>query len=399
LGHPDYLHLAECPTGGIDIWGNPLVHPTTLAPNAEALRFLEALYDQLLPHFRSDWFNVGCDETFELGQGRSRADCEKRGVGEVYLDFFKDLYGAVSRRGKRMLYWADMVLEHPDLLPRLPKDALALVWGYEAEHPFADQCRQLAEAGLSFGVSPGTAVWNTFGGRWDNARDNLAAAAEAGSQYGAECYLITEWGDNGHWQQHPIGWPAAVYGAGMAWSRRASRGVDIAEALTRHVLRDPTGRTAGGLIELQTVYLESGVELHNATILRAIFHDKQNNAYVRAVQQADPDRLSGLKAPIRRAESLLAEAELQNADGDLLLAELRFSAQMMRLAADLAEARCRTPDREFSCIPARQRANLAAQLRPLVQEFGRLWSQRSRPGDLDRSLRDYQAVLALLEHG
>ena len=32
-----------------------------------SLEFIEGLYDQLLPCFTSRLFNVGCDETFDIG--------------------------------------------------------------------------------------------------------------------------------------------------------------------------------------------------------------------------------------------------------------------------------------------------------------------------------------------
>jgi len=43
------------------------------------------LYDELLPNFRSRFFNVGCDETFDLGRGRSKNSAWTKGQGRVYL--------------------------------------------------------------------------------------------------------------------------------------------------------------------------------------------------------------------------------------------------------------------------------------------------------------------------
>jgi hexosaminidase len=50
-----------------------LRRPTTLAPNHPGtLPFLRGLYDELLPNFSSRFFNIGGDETWDLGRGRSK---------------------------------------------------------------------------------------------------------------------------------------------------------------------------------------------------------------------------------------------------------------------------------------------------------------------------------------
>ena len=41
-------------------------------------------------------FNVGCDETFDLGLGKSKAECERRGKERVYLDFLLKIHDAVT---------------------------------------------------------------------------------------------------------------------------------------------------------------------------------------------------------------------------------------------------------------------------------------------------------------
>jgi hypothetical protein len=65
---------------GVAATNNFLRRPSTLAPNHRgALPFLRKLYDELLPNFSSQYFNVGCDETFDLGLGRSKKLCEQTG--------------------------------------------------------------------------------------------------------------------------------------------------------------------------------------------------------------------------------------------------------------------------------------------------------------------------------
>src|SRR5205814_5037841 len=189
---PEYIELAECAEGFTFPWG--LRHATgfTLNPLDErSIGLVRELYDELLPHFTSPLFNVGCDETFDLGLGKSKSECERRGKERVYLDFVLKIYEAVKRRGYTIQFWGDIILHKPELIPQLPKDIIALNWGYEANHPFEKETRAFADAGVPFFVCPGTSSWCSISGRTDNAIANLKSAAACGMANRAAGYLNT----------------------------------------------------------------------------------------------------------------------------------------------------------------------------------------------------------------
>ncbi|MEA3341681.1 MAG: family 20 glycosylhydrolase, partial [Chloroflexota bacterium] len=137
LKHPTYQHLAETTETLLTPWGHEQKVPFSLAPTQpETLDFVIGLYDQLLPNFSSKQINVGCDETFDLGAGKSKSAVETKGKGQVYLDYLLALHAALNKRGTRMQFWGDIILEYPELIPQLPEDVTALDWGYEGDHPF-----------------------------------------------------------------------------------------------------------------------------------------------------------------------------------------------------------------------------------------------------------------------
>ena len=223
LQHPRYAHLANAPDGYTTPWGEFRPRPFSLNPlHPGSLDLLADWYQQLLPTLRSKRFNVGCDETFDLGQGASREACERAGKGRVYLDYLLKVHALVSQHDHHMLFWGDIILHHPELIPELPAEITALVWGYEANHPFQEQCRHFQNAGVPFWVCPGTSTWNSLTGRWSNARANIRSAARHGKAEGAGGILITEWGDNGHWQTLPFSAAALRMGAAYAWNREAA---------------------------------------------------------------------------------------------------------------------------------------------------------------------------------
>ena len=217
LVHPQYTPLGE----GAE--PNCTLCPTDPA----SLEFISGLYDELLPHFSSGLLNVGCDET-QVGEGRSKAECERRGAGRVYLDFLLGIYREVSKRGHTMQFWGDIIMKYPALIPELPKDIVALEWGYDANHPFAEHSARFAESGIPFYVCPGTSTWNALAGRTDNCLANTLNAAENGLRNGACGYLNTDWGDHGHWQVLPVSYLGYAAGAAYSWAVDSNRQLDVA---------------------------------------------------------------------------------------------------------------------------------------------------------------------------
>ncbi|MBP5285838.1 MAG: beta-N-acetylhexosaminidase, partial [Kiritimatiellae bacterium] len=206
LTKPEYNSLAKFPKGGaVTPWGAVKEYPTTLDPaNPGSIALVGELLDELMPNFSSPYVNVNCDETFEISDP------------EEYLGFLLEVFRLVRRRGKRPMFWGDIVLRHPELVARLPKDAVALDWGYEANHPFDAETERFRAAGLEFYVCPGTSSWRSLGGRVENMRSNLEAAERAGRRNGAKGYLVTDWGDGGHWQPLAASLPGIVLGGAFA---------------------------------------------------------------------------------------------------------------------------------------------------------------------------------------
>jgi hexosaminidase len=242
LEYEPLQHLAETrkpwplPSGQTVAW------PFTLAPrHPGTMKFLRSLYDELLPYFSSRFFNVGCDETWDLGCGQSARLCQRFGKGNVYLRFLLNLHKEVTRRGKTIMFWGDIILQYPDLIGRLPRqNSCALDWGYEANHPFEKEAMQFEHTGIPFYVCPGTSTWMTLIGRLDNAEANLENAARSGLKHGAKGFLITDWGDGGHPQPLAVSYFPYAIGAGLAWCRQSFRRDAVKPMLERDVFENDT---------------------------------------------------------------------------------------------------------------------------------------------------------------
>jgi hypothetical protein len=383
LKHPRYAPLAEVTDFEVEHgWGRG---PFSLCPlDPGSLALVTSLYDELLPHFSSQMVNVGCDETFDLGAGRSRAECERRGKGRVYLDFLLKIHQAVTARGRTMQFWGDIVMEHPELVAELPQDLIALEWGYEAGHPFDSHGAKFASAGLQFYVCPGTSSWNSIAGRTANALDNLLNAAENGLKHGASGYLITDWGDNGHWQVLPVSFVGFAAGAAYAWALEANRALDVAQAVSQHAFQDPTGALGRVAYDLGNVYRAVGVEPHNASALFQVMLWPLEQ--VRGHHEvASPEALQRTLAAIDEAMRPLPHARSLRPDAGLVHREFEHTARLLRHAcrrALLAHA----PNLEDA-------AQLSHDLRDIIAGYQDIWLVRNRPGGLNDSLARLERAL------
>jgi len=216
LRHPGYNDLAEMPRGGKINDKSTVSSPSVICPtDPRSEQLIAGLYDQLFPCFRSPYVNVGCDETGELdntfGTGRSAAAIREKGWTRVYLDFLLKVHRLCAARGKTMMFWGDIILHNPELIPELPEDVIALNWGYEADHEYELQTTSFEKARRRFVVCPGTSAWGTLFGRTTNMMGNIDNGVGAGERHGAFGYLLADWGDGGHPNPWVTSVPALVY--------------------------------------------------------------------------------------------------------------------------------------------------------------------------------------------
>ena len=253
LRRPEYAHLNEVPNG------------STLCPTDPAsLRFVEDLYSEYVPLFEADDFNVCCDETWDLGRGRSRSLCQRVGAGRVYLDFLLKIRKLCQKFGKRMNAWSDIILDHPELLGDVPRDIVMLNWEYEAQGKRIKRTREIATPGLPLMVCPGTSAWNTIGSRWTNASENIRNFAAEGARHGAEGVLNTDWGDGGHRQFLAVSLMGFAFGAAESWKPGAADIASFPRTFAFHTFGERTGTVGAAIEALGTTYLKHGFLRANA---------------------------------------------------------------------------------------------------------------------------------------
>jgi len=424
LRHPEYRHLAETPDGFVDPWGVARASGSCLSPAVpECLPFLEGLYDELLSNVDSCMMNIGGDEPWELGSGRSAALCRERGKGRVYLEFLQNIHRALSGRKTRMLYYGDIITQYPELISETPEDAVVIDWGYEADHPFEQEAKLFAEAGREFWVCAGTSSWNSTGGRWTNARENIAAASRAGRTFGASGMLVSDWGDNGHFQQFPVALPGLLFGAAMAWGGRENGVIDVSDLLSRTMPATISYAEAALFLRLAELYREEPVMLHNASLLGAGILPPLWPYYRKELSLLQPESMN---AVIDRAEDTRQAVRMLGLDGASAAGsggrgvtgpvsglvpgggrpagsdrrtreELLFSADAMVTGARIIrEMAAGTGGPDAVARSGGTRNVLKREVTELTERFAALWRGRSRPGGLSQSVEIWKRLLAWL---
>lgn len=397
LKHEEYLELSECETDCNTIWGKR--KRTALAPtNPKSLELMQELYAELLPNFSSQYANIGGDETVELGLGKSKELSDKIGKGQVYLNFLKKLNTEVNQHGKKTQFWGDIVLNHPELIKDIPKNMTALVWGYDATYPFDKNLVDFHEAGLDFYVCPGTSSWRSEIGRNQNAFINLKNAAVQGKKYGAKGFLITDWGDFGHFQPKSVSYPSLLLGASYAWHYSDKTLENLEFLLNKYLFKDVDGYTAKAILTLGNAYLKADIPAGNSNafhlMIRRFRWTMQGQYQTKHLNKAG---LMAAEQEIEKGIEYLRKAKPNSYDAEIMLKELEQAAALAKFGIHLGLARLDAPDMATKNIPATKRTELASELEPIIEGHKKLWVERNRVGGLKDSAEKLEDLLNYLK--
>jgi hypothetical protein len=252
LSSNSYGHLCELESNPDEYfsWVNRMHHHTVDVSNPESLELVQGMLDEFIPLFTSDKFNICCDETFDLGEGKNRELAEKLGKGRLYIDFLNKIISYVKKYDKKVMFWGDIILEHPEFLSEIPKDVICLNWNYGPD-PKEEDTKTISESGLRQYVCPGVSGWNRLMNDMDTASQNIMKMVRHGRKYDAIGVLNTDWGDYGHINFFENSMPGMIYGADLSWNPDGVDSIQKADEKTSYLeLGDKSGSIVGILREL-----------------------------------------------------------------------------------------------------------------------------------------------------
>ena len=376
LMHQQYKHLAECPEGFHR--ENPYIvrdHGTTLKPNQASLDFVDSLYSEYLPNFSSDKFNVGMDEPWELGQGWSKEEIERRGKDKVYLEHLEGIRKLVEKHGKHMQFWADVLLEKPENASLLSPSASPIIWGYEANHPFPQQASTISSCGLSYCLAPGTGTWRSFTGRWETAKANIESAVRNAIEYKAEGILLTGWGDCGNHQPWSTLYPPLLYAAHMTWTGEQLKEEPLTHAVNHLVFGSDQEGPAGIILQVGKLDELVGSKLPNTSLPWLVIFAPKAEELKKHLEKNQSEK------QLEKGLGFLLESR-NKLTGKLKGPQVKLSTQEIGLGIDLSIFAF---EKALEILQGGE-AKHSYDPEPILEKYKSLWLSRARPGGLAESL-------------
>ena len=204
-----YAELAETPYGDV------------LSPQQPGTyKLIADWYKELNELFPGQFFHIGEDETFELGEGQSRNEAQAKGVGAVYFEHLNRVRDLLKPYNRRLMFWGDIALHHPDLINQIPKDMIVMNWQYGARDDFWTSIKPFQDAGLQQFVCPGAQTWNQIFPNTEAAAKNIINFVRDGQKAGAIGMMNTTWDDDGE-TLFDMAWYSIALGAAASWQEGA----------------------------------------------------------------------------------------------------------------------------------------------------------------------------------
>ena len=235
LSSKKYMHLSELPDymPTSHYWKERMFHHTINPEIDESFEVIKSLIDQYLEVSTSDKFNICADETFDLGNGVN----EGKDKGRLYVNFIKKVTNYLISKGKTVMMWGDIILEHPEYMEELSDNIIFLNWSYDKE-PASEQFEKVFHSGKKQILCPGTSSWNAFTEDVLIEEGNIITLAKYAGELNAEGILNTNWGDLGNVASITTSIYGLILGAAVSWNKDTKADEEFRKAVSKEIYGD-----------------------------------------------------------------------------------------------------------------------------------------------------------------
>jgi hypothetical protein len=393
-----YTELAETPYGDV------------LSPQQEgSYKLIAAWYGELKELFPGKFFHIGADETFELGEGQSRAAARARGVGAIYFEHLNRVREVLKPYDRRLMFWGDIALNHPDLIGSIPRDMIVMNWDYAPKDDYLPRIKPFQDAGLEQFVCPGVHNWNQIFPNLDAASKNIANFVRDGQASGSIGMMNTTWDDDGE-SLFEMTWYGIVFGAAASWQNKAIDHSAFDEDFDWAFFRNDGHEFSESLQALGSVNELFGIRSSDELFWREPFSsDFQKQARTLKSQ------IKEMRLAVENTDEVLLRNQAKARRNRSMIPAMRFAAQrfdhlgrrmqvMEKFSQDYWDAYLNLSDRRKVGRLRNYWGNIYNSLREMTEEltilrenYKNLWLAENRPYWLDSVLARYdQAALTWL---
>ncbi len=213
LGHweniliqPEYEKFAEFPGA-----------QTVNVSDEKVYAMLDEMIGEIADCFSSPYFNIAADESWDVGLGVNKERVKKSDLATVHAEHYKRIFDVVKKHGKKVMMYGDIILDHPDILKKIPQDVTMVDWHYGIQFDYTSP-EIFKNAGFPYVVSP--AVWN-FTGPFPNYLNtflNVQYLNADGYRNGSLGILCSSWNDFGGEALRELNYYGYAWNAECAWN-------------------------------------------------------------------------------------------------------------------------------------------------------------------------------------
>ncbi len=372
------------------------------------LEFIHTMFADLAQAFPSPILHIGADETFQLGQGKTKPMVQQLGRGQVYINYLRSIYQTLQPLHRKLMFWGDIAVKHPELLNQLPRDMIAVPWDYAPRASYDNEIQPFRAAGLETWVAPGVGNWSHIYPDYSTSLINIRRFVSDGRRLGARGMLNTTWMDDGE-ALFDNTWYGLVYGAAASWQPRmhdARFRQDYDWAFYRapghHFEREVEQLTQIQQIMHQCCHVDAlswTVELNAFSPRGQSFYQRLDPAapQIRLLAESVISDLIRHRNLARQNSSLLDQVDFSARRFDFLGQKTEYAVYIPQLYAQ-ARTESAQPGKVFNILYRINGVNgLLQDMRDhtteLRSEYRRLWLQGNRPYFLGNILVRYNQDL------
>jgi hypothetical protein len=364
------------------LWKNRMEHHTIDVSNEESYKLIGEMFKDYLPLFSSPTFNMCCDETWDLGTGRTKKLADQEGVGELYLGHVLRLIGMALKYDKKVMIWGDIVVKHPELIDRLPKDVTLLNWEYGASVT-EEQTALFGKKGVRFFNCSGVSGWNRLANDLNSGTTNIKSMIEYGKKNNARGILNTDWGDYGHINPLAGSFHGMILGASLSWNNN-NPDENHDRAISLLEFSDPSGRVVSLLRELGSLaanwrFMMKGI----SGIAQQDFKKMPDELLVKSCRRA-PE----IEKELEKIRSKVPE------ESRIDYNEFIWSAKAIALNGRLAILAKRNLNHKLGKKDKQELHEFSEAIKKLSREYEIIWSARNKNSELFRIQDVFEFIAA-----
>lgn len=397
----DYGYLCELDTSNPAPFSfiDRMRHHTIDISNPESFELICSLMDEYMALFTSKHFNICADETFDLGKGKGKKLADEIGSSVMYVKFVKKLCEYLISKGRRPMFWGDIIVKTPELVNELPKEVICLNWGYLPNQNEYDS-KVLSEAGATQYLCPGVCGWNQWVNYTKNSYENIKTMASHGYKYNAIGLLNTDWGDFGHINNPIFSRIGVIYGAIFSWGMGDDTLSDTRysyEELNKKISVIEYGDKTEKFVDIvenisdyQIFHWEKAVRYHDLvlgldkSIKSEEFFDEKSLLKVNSVNKILEDKLKQLYASainISSDSKHVLKHYVNSTEAIILWNKIGLFQYFKDEVYGVSKENRITIGEEVKCLDGKA---LAKELECWFYEFKKLWRETSKESELYR---------------